>query len=208
MQFNGINANTQTHIIHQLNINKCTPKQYHEMTIEHLSLFVWWVDSFLILMSLQEWLESSASSSSSLTTASFLIQMLIWIRGSSWVESFWIRVHIPYRLRNILWIVRSWSLVAPIFSSLVMNWDSSCVHSPQSLLKVINFLLAHIQCGHNNIFFLFGFLKFFLKLSNHSSTGSSMSFSDWCHFLWTTSSKHWTLPLLSSRMIHEGCDYP
>ena len=106
-------------------------------------------------------LESFASSSSSFTIA-FLIQMLRWIRGSSWVESFWIRVHIPHHVRNLLWIVRAWYSIAPIFASLVMIRDSSCVHSSQSLLKVINFLLAHIQGGHNNLFFFFDY-KLFLE---------------------------------------------
>ena len=53
-------------------------------------------------------------------------------------------LHIHHYLRDLLWIVRAWSLVAPIFSSLIMSRASSCVHSSQSLLKVINFLLAHI----------------------------------------------------------------
>ena len=50
----------------------------------------------------------------------------------SWV------LHIPHRLRDLLWIVRAWSSVAPIFSSLIMSWaSSSYVCSSQSLLKVI-----------------------------------------------------------------------
>ena len=40
----------------------------------------------------------------------------------------------PHRLRDILWMVRAWYLVAPIFSSLIMSRSSS---SSQSLLKVI-----------------------------------------------------------------------
>ena len=56
----------------------------------------------------------------------------------SWV------LHIPHRLSNLLWIVRAWPSVAPIFSSLIMSRASSCVHSSQGLLKVINFLLAQI----------------------------------------------------------------
>ena len=57
---------------------------------------------------------------------------------NSWV------LNIPHRLRDLLWIVRAWSSVAPILSSLIMSRTSSCVHSSQSLLEVINFLLAHI----------------------------------------------------------------
>ena len=55
---------------HQLNINKCITKQYHEMTIEQLSLFVSWVDSFLIFQ------------------LHNLIIMIRWIKGSSRVDSF------------------------------------------------------------------------------------------------------------------------
>ena len=36
-------------------------------------------------------------------------------------------LHIPRRLRDLLWIVNTWSLVAPIFSSLIMSRVSSCV---------------------------------------------------------------------------------
>ena len=70
-----INANNLSCITHQLNIIKYITKQYHEMAIEYLSLFV----GRLLL---------SASSSSSFIIALFLIQMLRWIRGSSRVESF------------------------------------------------------------------------------------------------------------------------
>ena len=70
-------------------------------------------------------LEPSASSSSLFIIASFLIQKLRWIRG--WV------LHIPHRLRDLLWMVRAWASVPPIFSSLIMSQASS---SSQSLLKV------------------------------------------------------------------------
>ena len=43
-------------------------------------------------------------------------------------------LRIPHRLRDLLWMVRAWSSVAPIFSSLIMSRASS---SSQSLLKVI-----------------------------------------------------------------------
>ena len=118
-------------------------KQAHNQTMSwndnRTLIFVCLVGRFL--------LEPLASSSSAFTTTSFLIQMLRWIRGSSWVEYFWIKIHIPYHLRNIIflvWIMRALSSVDPIFSSLVMSQASSCVHSSQSLLKVIKFLLAHI----------------------------------------------------------------
>ena len=46
-------------------------------------------------------------------------------------------LHIPHQLRGLLWMVRAWSSVAPIFSSLLMSQASS---SSQSLLKVITSL--------------------------------------------------------------------
>ena len=39
----------------------------------------------------------------------------------SWV------LRIPHFLRDLLWIVRAWSSVAPILSSLIMSRASSCV---------------------------------------------------------------------------------
>ena len=75
----------------------------------------------------------SCSSYSSLITTSFIIQLLNMDKRffKNWV------LHIPHRLRDILWIMSAWSSVAPIFSSLIMGQDSSCVCSSQSLLKVI-----------------------------------------------------------------------
>ena len=45
----------------------------------------------------------------------------------SWV------LHIPHRLRDLLWMMRAWSSVSSIFSTLLMIQSSS---SSQSLLKV------------------------------------------------------------------------
>ena len=95
-------------------------------------------------------------------------------------------LNIPHRLRDLLWIVRAWSSVAPIFSSLIMSLASSCVHTSQSLLKVItsfwNTLLEWmnpmIMGGHSKYLIL-------LRLLRHNIE----------HFL-----------LVSSRMTHEGWD--
>ena len=72
----------------------------------------------------------SASSSSSFMTSSFIIQIFKMDKrfSKNWV------LHIPHRLRDLLSMVRAWSLVAPIFSSLNM---SRAYSSSQSLLKVI-----------------------------------------------------------------------
>ena len=82
-------------------------------------------------------LDPSVSSSSSFIKSSFLIQM------DKRVFKNWV-LHIPHRLRDLLWIVSTWSLVAPIFSSLIMSRASSCVCSSQSLAESNHFLLAHI----------------------------------------------------------------
>ena len=89
------------------------------MTIEYLSLFVSWVDSFLSLQ-LHHLLHNSIVSYPNANMDKKFF--------NSWV------LHIPHRLRDILWMVRAWSSVAPIFSSLIMSQASS---SSQSLLKVI-----------------------------------------------------------------------
>ena len=101
-------------------------KQMHNKTIS-------WNDNEILIFVCfvgRLFLEPSASSSSLFIIEYFLIQMLIWIRG--WV------LYIVHRSRDLLWMVRAWSSVAPIFSSLIMSWASfSCVHSSHSLLKVI-----------------------------------------------------------------------
>ena len=85
-------------------------------------------------------LEPSAWSFSSFTTASFLIQMLRWKRGSSWVESFIFLI--TWGILFELWEIDLQLL--PYSTYLIMSWASFCVHSSQILFKVINFLLEHI----------------------------------------------------------------
>ena len=103
--------------------NKCITKQYHEMTIEYLSLFVcgWtpsWVFNFIIF---------------------FIHNSIVSYPNSRMDKRFFKSsdLHIPHRLRDLLWMVRAWYLVSPIFSFLLMSQDSSWVCSSQSLLKVI-----------------------------------------------------------------------
>ena len=91
------------------------------MTVEYLSLFVSWVDCFLIFL---------ASSSSSFMVASFLIQMIRRIRSSSRVEFF---------IFLIAWGIffgrwEPYLQFLPIFSYLLMIQAPS---SSRSLLKVI-----------------------------------------------------------------------
>ena len=132
-------------------------KQMHNTTIS-------WNDNWILIFIhfVCVLLESSASSSSSFMIASFLIQILRWIISSSRDQIFifliawgiffrwwdldlqflpssllflWVELlHIPHRLRDLLWMVRAWSSIAPIFCSLIMSRASS---SFQSLLKVI-----------------------------------------------------------------------
>ena len=95
------------------------------MTIEYLSLFVSWVESFLILQ-LHRLLHSIVSYASDKVDKRFF---------KSWV------LHIPHCLRDLLWMMRAWSSVSSIFPSLLMNLASS---SSWSLLKCNHFLLEHI----------------------------------------------------------------
>ena len=101
-------------------------KQMHNKTIS-------WNDNWILIFICFVGRLLSASSSSSFITTSFLIQMLNMNNRffKNWV------LHISHCLRDLLWITRARSSVAPIFSSLIMSWDSSCVHSFQILLKVI-----------------------------------------------------------------------
>ena len=94
------------------------------MTIEYLSLFVSWVDSFLSLP-LHHLLHDIIISYSNVKMDKRFFK--------NWA------LHIHHRLRDLLWIVIAWSSFAPIFSSLIMSRASSCVHFFQSLLKVITF---------------------------------------------------------------------
>ena len=76
-------------------------------------------------------LEPSASSSSSFIS-SYPNAKMDKRFFKNWV------LHIPHCLRYLLWIMRAWSSVSLIFSFLIMSRASfSCVHSSQSLLKVI-----------------------------------------------------------------------
>ena len=122
------------------------------MTIEYLSLFVSWVDSFLILP-LHHLHNSIVSYQNARMDKRFF---------KSWV------LHIPHLLRDLLWMVRACSSVAPIFSSLIMSWASS---SSQSLLKVITsrthssnewipWSWEAIHGGYHNFFILHFFYHF------------------------------------------------
>ena len=79
----------------------------------------------------------STSSYSSFIKTSFLIQIL---KMDKRLFKNWL-LHIPHRLRDLLWIVSTGSSVSPIFSSLIMSRASSCVHSSQILLKLITSFL-------------------------------------------------------------------
>ena len=84
-------------------------------------------------------LEPSASSSSSFIIASFLIQMLIWIKGSS-------RIDITHHLRDLLWMVRA--LIFSCSHLLFSYYESSfflCVLFLESV-ESDHFLMPHIPC--------------------------------------------------------------
>ena len=87
-------------------------------------LFVSWVDSFLILL-LHHLLHSSNS------IVSYPNDNMDKRFFNNWV------LHIPHRLRDLLWMVRAWSSIAPIF------FFSSFFFFPESA-ESNHFLLAHI----------------------------------------------------------------
>ena len=98
-------------------------KQMHNKTIS-------WNDNWILIFNCfmgRLLLEHSASSSSS-----FIISYPNDKMDKRFFKS-WV-LHISHRLRDLIWMVRDWSSVAPIFSSLIMSRASSSSHS---LLKVI-----------------------------------------------------------------------
>ena len=98
-------------------------RQMHNKTIS-------WNDNWILILICfvgRILLEPSGSSSSS-----FIISYPNANMDKSFFKSWVLRI--PHCLRDILWMVRAWSSIAPIFSSLIMSWASS---SSQSLLKVI-----------------------------------------------------------------------
>ena len=107
----------------------------------------------------------------------------------SWV------LRIPHHLRDLLWMVRSWSSVADIFSSLMSRASSSS----QSLLKVItsfwhtflSWMNPMILGGHSRWLsplmhspLLLLLLQVVLhSISSHSSTVFSKPYSNLCSYL-------------------------
>ena len=120
-------------------------------------------------------------------------------------------LHIPHRLRDLLWMVRAWFSAAPTFSS---RSSSSCEFSSQILLKAITFFW-HTFLEWMNLTILGGHSKWPSPLlhssllhlplqvvldtlmtawslhsgSSHSSTGFFRSYSDFCSSL--NSLKFW-----------------
>ena len=101
-------------------------KQMHNKTIS-------WNDNWILIFICFIGRLLLEPSSSSFIKSSFLIQILKMDKRffKNWV------LHIPHHLRYLLWIMKSWFLVAPILFSLNMSRTSFCVCSSQSLLKVI-----------------------------------------------------------------------
>ena len=91
------------------------------MIIGYLSLFISWVDSFSSLIIF------------------FIHNNIISYPNAQMDNRFfksWV-LHITHCLKDILWIMRAWSSVAPIFSPLIMSRAYSCVLSSKIPLKVI-----------------------------------------------------------------------
>ena len=102
-----------------------TSTKYEQMHNQIIS----WNDNWILIFICFMGILLSSSSSSLFITTSFLIQMHKIDKRffKNWV------LHIPYCLRELLWIVNT----SAIFSSLIMGKASSCVYSSQSLLKLI-----------------------------------------------------------------------
>ena len=124
------------------------------MTIEYLS-FICFVGRLH--------LDHFALSSSSFMKSSFLIQMIRWIRGSSRIE-----FHIPHHLRDLLWMVRAWSSIAPIFffSSYESRWNKLLPSGIHSLHEWIPWSWEAIQGGYHHFcilnFFFYHFKLFYI----------------------------------------------
>ena len=123
-------------------------------------------------------LESSASSSSS-----FIVSYPN-ARVDKKLFKSW-DLHIPHRLRDLLWKVSAWSSIAPIFSSLLMIQASS---SSQILLKVItSFWNTFLEWMNSMI------------LGGHSRWTSSLLHSSLffivssCYLIWETLMTVWYL---------------
>ena len=106
-----------------------TSTEYKKMHNKTISWNDNWILIFICFVG-RLLLEPSTSSSSSFII-SYPNSMMDKRFFKNWV------LHIPCRLRDLLWIMRAWYLVSPIFSSLIMSWGSSCLYSSQILLKVI-----------------------------------------------------------------------
>ena len=123
-------------------------------------------------------LEPSASSSSS-----FIIS---YPNANMYKRFFnnWV-LHIPHRLRDLLWMVRAWSSVAPIFSSLIMSRAS---YSSQSLLKVIN-SFWHTFLEWMNPMILGGHSRRLSVITTFAFSTSSSTTSS-CSLIWETPVKY------------------
>ena len=107
-------------------------------------------------------------------------------------------LHIPHCLRDLLWMVRAWSLVSPIFSSLLMSRASS---SSQSLLKLIT-SVWHTFIKWMNPMIMGDHSRWLSPLlhsgSSHSSTGFLRSYSNLCSSLQKSWLRNQTYLLVSS----------
>ena len=130
-------------------------KQMHNKTIS-------WNDNWILIFICFVGRLLSTSSSSSFITTSFLIQML------NMDESFfknWV-LHIPHRLRDLLWILRFWYSISPFSSSLIISRASSFVCSFQSMIKVIT-SFWHTFLEWNNPMILAGHSRWLPQLLHY-----------------------------------------
>ena len=128
-----------------------TITEYKQM---HNKIISWndnWILIFICFMGILL-LESSASLSSS-----FIVSY-----PNSRVDKKFFKswdLHIPHWLRDLLWMVRAWFSVSPIFSSLLMSRASS-----YSSHEWIPWSWESIQGGHHHFYILHFFFYWFKLL--------------------------------------------
>ena len=147
------------------------------MTIEYLYLFVSWVDSFFHLLSASFSFIIFFIHNNTISHPNAKMDKRFF---KSWV------LCIPHHLRDLLWIVRAWSPVSPIFS--FSYYESSfflCVLFPESA-ESNHFLLPHIPWMNESQ----DYGSPFMLVITTSTFSTSSSTASSCSLIWETLVKY------------------